>query len=158
MTFADRLLQKLADWQPTGKGRQPFDFVDESGWKIHMTAERAESLSIELWDVSFTHDAGFERPLVDLANSVAAKVNSLMEPLRVIEIDADKSEARLRSASPTIRNGHRGHFEIVVTPVKAEVRRYRAALDPGAKREPTAFALTHDVLGKLIDDITSALI
>lgn len=157
MTLAETLLSKLAEARPTSPGRFALSHTDAaSGWTVSLDIEKADALSCQLWEVSCDRGSGEQPGLRQWADLLAERVTGLLEPLQVIEVDSLKNEAILRSESPTVRNEKRAHYELKLEGGrKATLRRYQAAADPAAKREPTTFVLTHEVLSKLVEDLTA---
>ncbi len=157
MTLAETLLSKLGEARPTSSGRFTLTHSDAaSGWTVSVDIEKADALSCQLAAVACIRGAGAEPGVQEWANALAKQVTGLMEPLQVIEVDALKNEAILRSNSPTVRNDKRAHFELKLEGGrKATLRRYQAPIDPAAKREPSTFVLTHEVIAKLVDDLTA---
>lgn len=87
---------------------------------------------------------------------LAGRVTYLLEPLKVIEIDAQGGEVQIRSQSPTPRAEQRGFYE---------VRLYKQGLllmqrfvfdDATRQRRQTACQLTREVLERLADDIAAS--
>lgn len=155
------LLRKLANHRP--EGRSSFAYDDpESGWSVRMTTEAADALSVQLWDVSVSRPAP-QAPLPaaavhEAAQRVADRVTGLMEPLRLLEVDAERGEAVLRSDSPTVRKDRRAHYELKIAGThRGELRRHQAGVEPAAKREQVPFTLTKEVLSKYLEDLTEAL-
>lgn len=157
MTLAETLLLKLGEARPTSPGRFTLTHTDSaSGWTVSLNIEKADALSCQLAEVACVRGPGAEPGLQEWADTLAQRVTGLMEPLQVIEVDALKNEAILRSNSPTVRNDKRAHYELKLEGGrKATLRRYQAPLDPTAKREPATFVLTHEVIAKLVDDLTA---
>ena len=155
MTLHETLSQKLADWRPTGPGRHSLSCAPEgAGWSVSLTADRADSLSCLVWELALRRAGGEAPPLAERAAAVAARVTGLLEPLAVHEVDAERGEALLRSREPAQRGGWRAYFEARLTgPGQVTLRRYRAPLEPGGRREQIAFALTHEALAKVAEDL-----
>jgi hypothetical protein len=156
MTLAEKLLPKLSEWQPAGVGRHTWsETVADPGWNIHLTADKADSLSCLVWELTLsrTGDVPAGLTLKDWAEGVVARVGGLMEDLKVYEVDATRDEAVLRSDAPTTRGERLAYYEVRLHGLtRAVVRRFQAGkATPG--REQVAFALTHEVLAKLADDI-----
>lgn len=158
MTLAETLQSKLGDWRPDGPGRHTLTQSDpDSGWKVSLEIERNEPLSCALAELTCEH-TGEPLSTTAWAGALEKRIRGLMEPLRLIEADAARDEAVLRSALPTVRGEKRSHYELRLTGGrKASLKRYAAAIDPTAKRQATPFVLTHEVLGQLIDDLTAPL-
>ncbi len=87
---------------------------------------------------------------------LAGRVTYLMEPLKVLEIDAGGGEVQIRSQSPTPRADQRGYYEVRLSRQGA-LRMERFALDPDTRhRHPTNCQLTREVLERLADDIAAS--
>src|SRR5260370_1426117 len=157
MTLAENLLLSLAEHRPASPGRYAWTYTDAAtGWAVALTIDKADALSCQLAEVALTRAtpaAWDAHALRARAETIAAKVTGLLEQLRLIEVDGLRGEALLRSTAPTSRSEKRFHYELRVTGTgNASLRRFQAALDPVAKREPVAFSLTHEALGKFLDD------
>lgn len=156
MTLADSLLESLESWRPPAGGRHTLT-LSPGDWSVSVTADRADSVGCLIWDMTLTHTAvgGDHLPVADWAKRTASRVTGLIEPLNVIEIDTSKNEAMLRSTSPSMKGEVASYYEVLLTGTGgATVKRYRADTATGARREQTAFALTHEVVAKLADDMT----
>jgi len=160
MTLAETLLPKLASLRPAD-GRHAVSLSDDAwAFSVELTAERTDAVGCKLWEVQVirrgpaTAEAA---PLAERARRAAAEVTGLLEPLRLVEADAGRDEALLRSDKPARRGGKRHYYEVSLRGRdRAAVRRYQAA-EAGAKRQPVEFALTHEAIAKLADDLARAL-
>jgi hypothetical protein len=84
---------------------------------------------------------------------IASRVGGLMEDLKVYEVDPLANEAVLRSDAPRARGANLAYYEIRLHGLtRAVVRRFTAA-KPKPGREQAPFALTHEVLARLVEDI-----
>lgn len=157
MTLDDMLLPKLAEWRPAA-GRTKLTVSDErAGWAITLTADRCDELGCLLWELNLrrSREAPPGATLQGWAEGAASSVTGLLEPLRVLEVDAARGEALLRSDEPTWRKEKLAYYEILLKGTQeAAVRRYQAD-EAGGKREQVAFALTHEALAKLAADLTA---
>ena len=156
MTLAEKLLPKLSEWQPAGDGRHTWsETVADAGWNVHLAADKADSLSCLVWELTLarTGDAPAGLTLKDWAEGVVSRVGGLMEDLTVYEVDATRDEAVLRSDAPTKRGERLAYYEVRLHGLtRAVVRRFQAGkATPG--REQVAFALTHEALAHLAGDI-----
>jgi len=87
---------------------------------------------------------------------LAKRVTYLMEPLRVLEIDAGGGEVQIRSASPTPRAESRTYYEIRLNR-KGTCRLERLAYDETTRqRQRTSCHLTREVVERLADDIAAS--
>ena len=61
-----------------------------------------------------------------------------------------------RSESPSRKDAVAAYYEIALHGVhRAVVRRWQADTNEGTRREQIAYAITHEVLAKLVEDITT---
>src|SRR5437660_12912664 len=104
MTFANTLLRRLAEWHP--KKRETLQLADEAtGWTVDLTAERCDSLSCQLWEVTLRRPPTPEAPeLKAWAGQCAENLRGLPETLSVLEVDTQRREALLRSEKPFARD------------------------------------------------------
>ncbi len=157
MTLNDLLLQKLASWRPE-KPRQTLTINHAaSGWKIDVVADVVDTVGARLWEVALTRTAPPAEPasLAEQAQAIAARVTGLMEPLRLVEIDAERGVAQLRSTAPAARGEALFYYEVQRQADGAtRVARFQANPASG-KREQVAFTLTHEALAKLVADLAA---
>lgn len=131
--------------------------LGDSGWTAHLTADRLDTVGCLLWELTLTRAADEQSALPTLAGwagDIADKGKALLEQLKVIEVDPLRLEAIVRSATPTERGGSVMYYEVFLHDRdRAIVRRYRTVTDQNGRREQIAFALTHEALVRLIEDI-----
>jgi hypothetical protein len=152
--LTEKLLSKLGEWQPTGTGRHSWS-TDEDGWNIHLSADRADSLSCLIWELTLsrTDAAPADLTLKSWAEGIASRVEGLREDLKVYEVDAGANVAVLRSTEPNARGEALAYYEVKLHCVeRAVVRRFNANKSKTG-REQVAFALTHEVLAQLAEGI-----
>jgi hypothetical protein len=156
MTLTESLLPKLSEWRPAGDGRHSLAVaIPEAGWTANLTADRADSLSCLVWELTLsrTGDAPEGFTLKGWAEGVAKRATGLLEPLRVLEVDEVRGEALLRSDSPAKKGGLLAYYEVKLFGTgRAIVRRFTGNRATSG-REQVAFALTHEVLAKLAGDV-----
>jgi hypothetical protein len=156
MTLADSLLESLESWRPPAEGRHTLTLTP-GDWAVSVTADRADTVGCLIWDLSVTRTTvgGDRQTVAEWAKRSAERITGLVEPLKIIEIDTEKNEAMLRSTSPSRKGEVASYYEVLLTGLGgASVRRYRADTAAGGRREQIAFALTHEVVSKLADDLT----
>jgi hypothetical protein len=159
MTLAETVLQKVADWRPSGDKRQALLIPDGgSGWAIEVQADRCDELGCRVWELTLRRNRKTEiasDALQAWAERTARQVTGLLEALRVVEVDPLRNEALLRSATPSRRGEMVSYFEVLLRGTKsATVRRFRAYQEPGHRREQITFPVTHESLAKLVTDLT----
>jgi hypothetical protein len=155
MTLAEALLQKLAKWRPDS--RQSLDLPHaESGWAVALDAGQVEFLGSRLWEVALRPLT--PTPVADLparAEQLAARVTGLLEPLRLVEVDAGRGVAQLRSDRPGQWGDGAFYYEVLLQADGAtSVRRYQAPTTDQPRRQQVPFTLTHEALAKIVTDLT----
>jgi hypothetical protein len=152
MTLRESLLARLSEWLPAGAGRHSMTHTD-AGHTVGLTADRADSLSCLVWELAVAPTEPTTVAVREWAAAVATRATGLMEPLTVHEIDAGRGEAVLRSTAPSANGGALAYYEVNLhADGRAVVRRFHGSkATPG--REQVAFALTHEVVAKLAEDI-----
>ena len=160
MSLSATLLEKLAEWRP-GRGRQTLNVPDSgAGWAVSLTADRADELGCLTWELTLRRGAplpgGDAQALRAWADRVAGRARGLMEMLKVVEVDAERDEAILRSDAPAAKGNDRFYYEVHLKGIGvAAVRRFRGAVGGTGKREQVAFALTHEALARLAADLAA---
>jgi hypothetical protein len=156
MTLDELLLEKLAEWRPD-TGRQTLNLADGNGWHVALTADCADQVGCRVWELALRRD-GTTGDLRAWAERVAARTTGLLEPLRLLEVDAGKDTAVLRSHAPARRGEVLSYYEVLLhSRGAATLRRYQATRDGTARREQVPFALTHEALAKLAHDLTASV-
>jgi hypothetical protein len=85
------------------------------------------------------------------AKEIAQHAKGLMEPLKVLEVDADDNKALIRSDKPTMKGAQAHYYEAVVTGTdKAEFKRYKMEPASETPRESIPFALTHEAAAGIV--------
>lgn len=157
MTLAETLQGKLAEWHPAGEGRHSWsETFPEAGWAVGLAADRADTLGCLVWELTLARTVAAPDGLTlkGWADGIAARVSGLMEDLKVLEVDDLRQEALLRSDGPTAKGDDRLYYEVHLRGLThATVRRYKGSRTAGTRREQVAFALTHEVLAKLVEDV-----
>jgi hypothetical protein len=155
MTLANTLQKKLAEHHTPD---QPAPHViQHQGWNVSLRPEAIDTLGCRLWDITFQRET--PQAACDpraWAERISRKVTGLLEPLRLVEVDAGKKVALLRSAEPTPGNPGLDYHEIELHGTnRAIVRRFRGFPEVGRKREHIPFTVTYDAVAKVVDGITA---
>ncbi len=152
----EKLLQKLAEWRPVGSGRHALGCADiTSGWTVTIEADRNDELGCLLWELTLRRAAPAGDALQAWAVRIAEQVTSLLEPLKVIEVDATRDEALLRSAQPTRRGVMLYYFEVLLKGTQeARLSRFQASAADVKPRMQIAAPLTHEALVMFVADAT----
>ncbi len=80
-----------------------------------------------------------------------------MEPLVVLEVDAEAGEAELRSRTPTARDDRRSFYEVRLRREGALQLRRVAFDDASRRRAAVPCQMTGEVLERLADDLVASL-
>jgi hypothetical protein len=153
MSLANTLLEKLADWHP--QGRQQL-VVPGEPWTVVLAADRSDQVGCLVWELTLRRAAAPGTPLAAWAERVAGRVTGLLEPLKLLEVDALRDEALLRSEEPAQRGDKLFYYELLLKGRgEALLRRYHGTRQGNGRREQVAFALTHEALAKLVTDLTA---
>jgi hypothetical protein len=155
MTLENNLLEKLNDWRPDS-ARSTLTVAGGAGQIVVLTADRNDNLATRVWDL--TLNRGAVPDLKGWAAKFCDRTTGLLEPLKLIEVDADRGVAQLRSESPAKRGEATAFYEVLLhSKGEANVRRYHAAPEGGKRREQVGYVLTHEVLAKLVNDLIQSV-
>jgi hypothetical protein len=149
----ENIRKKLAD-APTGAAEV---VVSEPGWTVSLRPEAHDTLGCALHQLTAQRDpasdGGDPRPW---AERLSRTVTGLLEPLKLLEVDAGKNVALMRSAAPRQLDNALEYYEVELHGnQRADVRRFRGCHEAGHKRTAVPFTVTYEALAKLVDDITS---
>src|SRR5262249_15622766 len=114
-TLDDLLLQRLAEWRPdtTPAVLQVAD--PAAGWAAALEAEAVDGVGCRLRELALTRSAPWAGDgLKDRAAKVAATVTGLLEPLALVEVDAPRGVAQLRSAAPRRKGDTLSYHELTL--------------------------------------------
>ena len=154
MTLENMLRKKLAEAPVAGSAGAvlPYD-----GWNVILRPDAQDTLSCSLWDVIMERPAwGRDGDPRAWAEQICRKATGLLEPLKLVEIDAGKRIALLRSAEPTPRDPGLEYHEVELHGTnRATVRRFRGFQEAGRKREQIPFTVTYEALAQLVRGITA---
>jgi len=157
MTPADEIAEALSAWQPAGTGRHSWTHtLPAAGWEVRLSADRADSVGCVAWELSLTRNGTAPEGLTTRtwAERTASRASGLLEPLQVIEVDDAQGEAVLRSGPPSKKGAVASYYEVTLAGTgKAAVRRYQADTKAGTPRVQAGFALTHEVMGRLVESL-----
>jgi hypothetical protein len=154
---AEALLARLSEWRPAGAGPHSLRAPVDAGWELFITVEHSESLGCLATELSVSRAAApaSAADLTRWAVRSAQRITGLLEPLKVIEVDATRWEAILRSDPPADRGDRVLYYELLLRGTHAATLHRFQADRTGGKREPVPFALTHEAIAKLAGDLTA---
>lgn len=159
MTLDETLLTSLSDWQPTGDGPHAYSDNTAGGWTVGLSADKADTVGCALTELSVNRPSmpTTAAELTNWAVRCADRVTGLLEPLKLIEVDAGRSEAILRSDAPAVRGDDLRYYELHLRGKhQATLRRYQASRTGSGARKAVPFALTHEAIAKVVADVTAS--
>jgi hypothetical protein len=159
MTLAETLLQNLNDWRPNGSPSNGLHVSPETGWSVRLAGDHNGVVGVRLTELAVIRvdDAPAGLTVAAWATALAKRSTGLLEKLTVLEVDTTRDEAVLRSDVPSQKGPIAAYYEVILTGLtSATVRRYEADRAAHTPRVAVPFTVTHEVLGKLVDDITTA--
>ncbi len=155
------LSRKIADAVEAGPagGALPATVEAEAGphrLGLHLTALGPVGLAFEGLDFANTDRADLSTDALRAwGDRLAARVTYLMEPLIVLEVDAEAGEAELRSQSPTPRADRRSFSEVRLRR-EGTLHLRRLAFDDATRRRGVVpCQMTREVLERLADDLVA---
>lgn len=95
-------------------------------------------------------------PLRDASQALCQRLTYLLEPISPIETDADQCVVQMRSNPPQADDNGLRYYELLMRRGGAvTLRRYEKS--SGNPRAPVSATLTHEVIGRLVDDFNAAV-
>ena len=156
MTFADRIDDELNRLRAAGgagaliadapNGRLECDLthVDAIGCAVEAFSFRTGRLS----------GATLER-LKKIGEDLTRRVTYLLEPIAIIEIDAEGVTVQLRSSPPSQDGGVTTYYELALNRDGLTLRRYQS--QAGQPRQAVPAHFTHEALRRLARDVSAAI-
>jgi hypothetical protein len=134
--------------------------VEEGPHRLSLSLTALDAVGVAFASLEFTTSARPEwssDALREWGSRLAGRVTYLMEPLKVVEVDAAGGEVDLRSEAPTTRDEHRSYYQVRLFHT-GRLRLERRAFDEASRtRRTVACHLTREVLERLADDIVASL-
>ena len=158
MTLANILRRKLSDTPSAGEpapgARHELSVADDtSGWTVYLTADRRDRWTTVAWELALRRGTP-QGDVASWAQRIAERTGGLLETLRVVEVDAANDRALVRSALPSEEEGKLFYYEVLLHgTTSALVRRFEGVHGSG-KRQQISFALTNEVLTRLVGSLT----
>jgi hypothetical protein len=125
---------------------------------LNLTAQGPVGLAFDGLDYALTGRAELSaEALRGWGDRLAARLTYLMEPLVVLEVDAQAGEADLRSQAPTPRGDRRSFYEVRLRR-EGNLHLQRVAFDVATRRRQVIpCQMTLEVLERLTDDLVASL-
>lgn len=149
------------------KGSYLFEWRSED---VHVKGELLEhdGIGVMLSSVVIEKDRQEEKEaatyLKNVAEAIAKRVNYLMEPLRIVEIDSTSNAVQIRSEKPNVAENQVSYFEIVLRSGKwfgwrdhVSLHRYAQRTEDEKNRRSIGFPLTKQQFERLLNDLIGTL-
>jgi hypothetical protein len=157
MSIKSQIQQALQRFVAAGAGPFALDETAPTG-RLTATVLRIDRLACEFDGLRVESPNLAASSLDDLkqrSQALCAKLSYLLEPIALVESDADSCATQLRSSPPAKEDDQSLYYEIVVRRGGSlEFRRYQKS--PGDARQPLAATLTHEAFARLCEDLASA--
>jgi len=126
---------------------------------VRCEVDQCEPLAVAVYELALETS---ELAVVDIARlqsasrSLCQRVTYLLEPISPIETDVDRCIVQMRSSPPRQDDNGRYYYELLLRRGgSVALRRYEK--HPGAVRTRVAATLTHEVLGRLVEDFDATV-
>ena len=134
--------------------------IEEGPHRLALNLTALDSVGVAFDALDFTATGRPEwtsESLRSWGERLASRVTYLMEPFKVLELDAHGGEVNIRSQAPTTRDQQRSYYEVRLS-MQGTLRMERNTFDEAARqRRRSACQLTREVLERLADDIVASL-
>ncbi len=157
MSVKGDLLNELRQRAGSG-GPQTVDIVAPVG-KLSVSLLAVDSLACALESLTLETPNLAKASIDDLkqlSNTLTSQLSYLLEPISLIECDADSTTVQLRSNPPAKDEDQTSYYEIVARR-GGSIQLCRYTKQPGDVRQITAANLTHEVLARLGQDLVDAV-
>jgi hypothetical protein len=125
---------------------------------LNLTARGPVGIAFDGLDFASTDRADLSADALRAwGDRLAARLTYLMEPLVVLEVDAQAGEAELRSQAPTPRGELRSFYEVRLRREGSLKLRRIAFDDVTRRRKAVPCQMTVEVLERLADDLVACL-
>jgi hypothetical protein len=125
---------------------------------LNLTARGPVGIAFDGLDYAMTDRLDLSsNALRSWGDRLAARLTYLMEPLVVLEVDAQAGEAELRSQTPTPRGDRRSFYEVRLRR-EGSLHLRRIGFDDATRsRQVVPCQMTVEVLERLADDLSASL-
>lgn len=159
MSLVATVRSALAALGPPGSGPHALD-VSTGGQRFQAELETIDTLACAFTAFELSADALAAAPIERLkrvAESLAARLTYLLEPIRPIEVDPEQCVVQLRSSPPQKDEHWVSYYELLVRR-GGRVSLVRYAKDKGQPRRVVAAQVTREVFLRLVGDFSAAAV
>jgi hypothetical protein len=158
MSLKQPLLQQFQQFVATGAGPFQLDVPVEGG-RLTAAIRTIDRLACVVDSLELASDKLANLSMDELkarSNRLCAKLSYLLEPIALIESDADTCTTQLRSNPPAKEDDQTFYYEILMRR-GGTISLCRYQKQPGDVRQNVPATFTHEVLVRLADDFVAAL-
>jgi hypothetical protein len=141
------------------RGALPTNISAQEGpCSLTVEVETADTIGVSFSRIDFTCADLADADLAELeawGERLSRKVNYLLEPLVVLEVDSVGGEVDVRSQKPTIRDGVKSYYEIRIKD-GGTLSFQRVSFNPETKNHlPSSCQLTREAFERLVEDFAA---
>ncbi|EAQ77951.1 hypothetical protein [Blastopirellula marina] len=148
-------MNKSIQQQLDGHGTAPHDLeIQLPNGQLRLKEASVEAVGVSTSGAEYTPNQQWDvrgAAGQSLAGKIKDRVTYLLEPLEVIETEAES--VLIRSRQPHQVEGQRSYYEGWAKPAGFDLKRYAAA--PKEARKPAPLRLTRDIVERLASDLDS---
>lgn len=150
MASTEKRLREFLDAGAPGVFESSSDGVD-----LHCEFSSIDSMACAFRHMSVEFETGrSSERLRETCDALSAKLTYLLEPLQIIECDAELSTVQMRSNPPQADEQTRRYYELTAIPNRLSLCRFEK--QPGHPRVQIESIFTHEVAIRLISDLAGA--
>jgi hypothetical protein len=156
MSLSSQLLAELHN--AAGQGAQSFS-IAAGPRTIHCRALQCDPLAATIDELTLETAELASASVAQLqaaSQSLAQRVNYLLEPIAPIETDSQGCSVQMRSNPPQRDDNASRYYELLLRR-GGSIALCRFEKQPGQPRVRVPAALTHEVIGRLIDDFAATV-
>jgi len=156
MTLREQILGQL----PPTIGKQHQRLTATAGLRaLRCEVDQCDGLAVAVYELVLETPelANVEVAKLQTASqTLCGRVTYLLEPISPIETDTDSCIVQMRSTPPQQQEGGCFYYELILRR-GGTVTMCRYKKHPGALRQRVAATLTHEVLGRLVEDFDKTI-
>ena len=156
MTLREEIMSQL----PGTIGKQHQRVTATTGSRtVRCEVDQCDQLAIAVYELALESGELKSAKLSKLqaaSKALCDRITYLLEPISPIETDAEGCVVQMRSTPPQQQEDGRFYYELFLRR-GGSITLHRYEKQPGSIRKRVAATLTHEVLGRLIDDFDKTI-
>ena len=156
MTLREEIMSQL----PGTIGKQHQRVTATTGSRtVRCEVDQCDQLAIAVYELALESGELKSAKLPKLqaaSKALCDRITYLLEPISPIETDAEGCVVQMRSTPPQQQEDGRFYYELFLRR-GGSITLHRYEKQPGSIRKRVAATLTHEVLGRLIDDFDKTI-